>query len=524
MIASWMCYAALVAALLAVAAAAVDHVAAARGWPRRFIWMGAMLASTSWPALTAARGIAGRDIGSDTVLPFTVVVQPMRVAPGIGADPGATLTLDRLLIVLWAGLSLLALARIVRAVHAMRRARAAWTPHHVDGTDVRLSRDVGPAVVGLRTMDVVLPDWILALDQSLRAVVLCHEQQHREARDPYLLHASALFVALMPWNPALWYAARRLRLAIELDCDARVLRVHPSPETYGMLMLAIAQRRTAAAPLFAAMLSEPASQLERRIIAMQSSKTRMFRSSMLGASLLAAAAIAVACTLRSDTPTAPEPSAPKAVIATPNQTYFEFQVTRPATPVTGNPAPRYPTVLREADVSGEVLAQFVVGPDGRVDMNTFKVLKSSHDLFTQSVRNAIPNMRFAPGEIAGTPVKQLVQMPFQFQLSKTSAAPRPYHEFTLGKRALPLPTNTAPRYPDELRASGVQGNVVAQFVVNADGTTDTSSFKVLRSDDVRFTRAVRNALGTMKFSPAETNDGHRVRQLVTMPFEFSLSK
>lgn len=51
-------------------------------------------------------------------------------------------------------------------------------------------------------------------------------------------------------------------------------------------------------------------------------------------------------------------------------------------------------------------------------MDSFKVLKSSHDLFTAAVKNALPNMRFHAAEVGGKPVKQLVQMPFQFSLSK----------------------------------------------------------------------------------------------------------
>jgi protein TonB len=69
-------------------------------------------------------------------------------------------------------------------------------------------------------------------------------------------------------------------------------------------------------------------------------------------------------------------------------------------------------------VEGEVLAQFVVDTTGRADMSTFKVLKSSHELFTQSVRNVLPNMRFYPAEIGGRKVKQMVQQPFTFALTK----------------------------------------------------------------------------------------------------------
>ena len=101
-----------------------------------------------------------------------------------------------------------------------------------------------------------------------------------------------------------------------------------------------------------------------------------------------------------------------------NQTYFEFQVEKQVSPYPNQPAPRYPDMLRSANVEGEVLAQFVVDTSGRADMGTFKVLKSTHDLFTNAVRSALPNMRFYPAEVGGKHVKQLVQMPFQFNLTK----------------------------------------------------------------------------------------------------------
>ena len=102
-----------------------------------------------------------------------------------------------------------------------------------------------------------------------------------------------------------------------------------------------------------------------------------------------------------------------------DQPYFEFQVEKQVAPMPNNPGPRYPDMLRSANVEGEVLAQFVVDTTGRAEMGTFKVLKSSHDLFTNAVKSALVNMRFYPAEVGGRKVKQLVQMPFQFSLTKT---------------------------------------------------------------------------------------------------------
>jgi TonB family protein len=100
------------------------------------------------------------------------------------------------------------------------------------------------------------------------------------------------------------------------------------------------------------------------------------------------------------------------------QPYFEFQVEKQVQQIPGTGALRYPETLRSTSVEGEVLAQFVVDANGRYVSGTFKVLKSSHELFTQAVKDALPNMRFYPAMIGGQSVPQLVQQPFAFSLSK----------------------------------------------------------------------------------------------------------
>ena len=101
-----------------------------------------------------------------------------------------------------------------------------------------------------------------------------------------------------------------------------------------------------------------------------------------------------------------------------DQPYFEFQVEKPVVPAPGSISPRYPDMLRQAGVEGEVLAQFVVDTTGKAEAGSLKILKSSHDMFVQSVRNALPQMKFIPAEVGGKKVKQLVQQPFTFSISK----------------------------------------------------------------------------------------------------------
>jgi len=101
-----------------------------------------------------------------------------------------------------------------------------------------------------------------------------------------------------------------------------------------------------------------------------------------------------------------------------NQTYFEFQVEKPAEMLQDSPKPKYPSVLESSGIAGEVQAQFVVNSSGKANMDDFKVLKSTNELFTQAVKNVLPRMRFSPAMIGGKPVNQLVQQSFQFAVPR----------------------------------------------------------------------------------------------------------
>lgn len=96
---------------------------------------------------------------------------------------------------------------------------------------------------------------------------------------------------------------------------------------------------------------------------------------------------------------------------------LDFQADKPVVAV-GGCAPRFPDMLRSANVEGEVLAQFVVDAEGRADASTFKVLKSSHELFAAAVKSCLPSMRFIPAEAGGRKVSQIVQQPFVFALDR----------------------------------------------------------------------------------------------------------
>ena len=94
-----------------------------------------------------------------------------------------------------------------------------------------------------------------------------------------------------------------------------------------------------------------------------------------------------------------------------------FTVDREVVPLRGV-APRYPTLLASANIEGTVVLQFVVDTLGRVERGSVDVLRADHALFEQSVREALARMRFVPAEAGGRKVRQLVEQPFTFALTR----------------------------------------------------------------------------------------------------------
>ena len=107
--------------------------------------------------------------------------------------------------------------------------------------------------------------------------------------------------------------------------------------------------------------------------------------------------------------------------------------------------------------------------------------------------------------------------------SAQSSSGAPFRADQVEKQVGVIPGSAAPRYPEVLRSSGVEGRVVAEFVVDELGRAEEGSVRFVRSDNQLFEDAVRVALRRMRFIPAEVG-GVKVRQLVQMPFVFTLSR
>jgi len=133
----------------------------------------------------------------------------------------------------------------------------------IDGVPVVVTDSIGPATAGLWDSQVLVPRWVLALSGVQRQYVLRHEDEHRRLHDAHLLLVTSLVLLLMPWNLAAWWQLRRLALAVETDCDNRVIAALGDPHGYGELLLKVAQATSHAPRLQPALLG--AGMLERRL-------------------------------------------------------------------------------------------------------------------------------------------------------------------------------------------------------------------------------------------------------------------
>lgn len=143
------------------------------------------------------------------------------------------------LLVLWGVANVL---RVLYLVFVSRsRPGDPGTATILDGVPVVVTNSVGPATVGLWRSLVLVPQWVLALPGAQRQYVLRHEDEHRRSHDAYLLFFASLTLLLTPWNVALWWLLRRLCLAVEMDCDNRVVAGLGDATAYGELLLKVAQ-------------------------------------------------------------------------------------------------------------------------------------------------------------------------------------------------------------------------------------------------------------------------------------------
>jgi beta-lactamase regulating signal transducer with metallopeptidase domain len=210
----------------------------------------------------------------------------------VAIEPATTVVkmADSVLPTTWMFASVILLLAIAYGQRRLAGERRRSSPVRLNGHEVLLTENLGPAVAGIGDPVVFMPRWVLALDEASQRLLLEHELEHARRRDTTLLLGGAVTAAMLPWNPVVWWMVRRLRLAVERDCDARVLAAHPNVRRYADLLLTAASRPGISARLLAAHFGEHHSDLDED----SGRLTKKWRPT-LAAAMVAAVLIAVVC-------------------------------------------------------------------------------------------------------------------------------------------------------------------------------------------------------------------------------------
>lgn len=369
MIARLMIYGTEVAVLVSIAASAIERVAIWRKFARRGCWAAALVLSVGIPVISILMpaktppppaatpvAMASDDTPASAIAAPLASVQRTPVSAEIPTPESATqhpgtVTVETALVAAWcAGTCALLITYLFLTVR-LRQAARHWRQDRIDGQRVWITDSMGPAVYGFFSPIILLPGWLLQADGKARSAALAHERSHVEAGDPALLLLGLLLITLVPWNLPLWWQLRRLRFAIEVDCDARVLNEGMTPRDYGSALLAIGERGITA-PLGAVALTEPASQLLRRIRIMTTDIAKPGKAAMLATIVLAAACMGVAARTQAPTITA---DLPRKLPADESNSHPQIEALVRAT---------YPQYFRDAGNTGPELVNLFLNPDG----------------------------------------------------------------------------------------------------------------------------------------------------------------
>ncbi|CAN5713712.1 hypothetical protein BH23GEM1_BH23GEM1_03540 [soil metagenome] len=483
------------------------------------VWAMAMASLLMLPLLSAslpAWGIGVAAIPAPTpAFPVATVVADAEVKPALASAAAATSSTERY----WPGKALAALylsgvlallLRMVLGERQLRRLAARsrnvhdgeWVtllghlaPMTGVGRPVRLlySSDIEiPMTWGTRHPVIFLPISAQRWPMERRRAVLLHELAHAARLDCLVQKVSSIVCALYWLHPAVWYAARRLRIERERACDDRVVAAGMTPRSYAVELFEVAQgyrpgRLAAAAALGMARPSELEGRMQ-NLLGRVRSRAGVSRRSIVTATLgTIAVSIPLACLQ------------PRVVENPPPPDRWE-RIWNSASPNRGSVSSRWGSFSPKW--SRDSLS---------AEWDTLFKARRAFVISGSSFRCAGPECVFADVEIRRNPGSgQEQDSSVAVGDSACKRTNQTHFEFQVDQRAEFIEDSGFMRTASP--SSRGSGNLAIQFVVDSRGLPELGSLKVLRSGSAASVARMRSAFPHWRFTPARLN-GCAVRQL-----------
>jgi bla regulator protein BlaR1 len=276
---SWMLYALCTSSVICVAALAAEYRSRLVRGRRRWIWIVALLVSVTLPMVMSSISVRVPSLsGSENQTTKVVALREMtslKLSPadlvGSNSTSPSWHIADSAVRGMWITLSTLLLGALAGSGALLYWRKRRWHRGVVASASVLVADDAGPAVIGLFRPVIVVPRWLTDAPNALQQSVIAHERSHLDAHDPHVLTLALCLLVIMPWNLPLWWQVGRLRRAIEVDCDSRVISGGLDVASYAETLIAVGERRAEYIGVAAGM-SESRAFLEERIKIMLSER------------------------------------------------------------------------------------------------------------------------------------------------------------------------------------------------------------------------------------------------------------
>lgn len=392
--------------------------------------------------------------------------------------------------------------------------------------------------------------------------ILTHEQTHVRQWHSVDVIISEVVCILCWLNPFAWLMKREIRTNLEYMADARVLETGYDSKTYQYHLLGLSHHK-AAATIYNSFNVLP---LKKRIKMMNKKRTKEIGRTKYLMFLPLAALLMIVSNIETVARTtekfaadvmenvAPEmATSPLPVVQDSldiSKVVFEIVEVMPEFPDGGMGALmkflgeniKYPAEAKEKKIQGRVTVQFVVNQDGSI--SDTKILRGASPLLDAEALRVVGSMpKWKPGMQKGKAVRVRYTIPVVFSLNNQkddinvhSAQFNPKEikpdangiyevaedmpQFPGGMSKLLEYISKNMQYPAEAQKQKVQGRVVVQMVVDAEG--NITNPRILRSENPLLDKEALRLMKEMpKWTPGKQN-GKAVPVKYTLPVMFKL--
>ena len=384
------------------------------------------------------------------------------------------------------------------------------------------------------------------MEEDSQKEILMHEQTHARQWHSVDVIVSEIANIICWFNPFSWLLKGEIRLNLEYLADNQVTETLNDNKQYQYHLLGLAHTNSKTG-LYN---NFNVSQIKRRIIMMNKKRTRTAGRIKYALFAPLAAALLLVSNIEAVARTVEKViDAPEATNTVPQDKPKEdqiFQICEVPPQYPGGVGEwmkflsanmKYPAEAKEKKQEGRVIVQFIVEKDGSI--TNAKVVRGVSPLLDQEALRVVGIMpRWNPGTQRGQAVRVQYTLPVMFSLNgktdemqhhQAEIKPNEKGIYNIVEESASFPGGMANclkflaeniKYPEDCKKEGIQGRVIAQFIIDKDGSV--KDVKVVRGVHPSLDKESIRLIESMpKWIPGKVK-GEPVKSQFTFPVAFKI--